>query len=129
MYYSVLQKYYTVLLRTSPYYKVLHSTIPYYKVLMHFDHFTVLPFYRFTLHTVLPFYRFILFTVLPFYPFYRFTLFTLLPFYPLTACLGRLDLLPFYRFTLLRCALVSENHRKQKAHREPPQQKIAFFSP
>ena len=72
---------------------------------MHFCQFTVLPFDRF--------YRFYRFTLLPFLPFY--------PFYRFTARLAGLDLLPFYRFTLLRCALVSENHRKQKAPREPPQ--------
>ena len=90
---------YTVLLRTTKYYTVLLRTTKYSCT----------------------------FTVLPFYPFYSFYPFTILPFYPLTARLGRLDLLPFYPFTLVRCALVSENHRKQKAHGEPPQYRMLVY--
>ena len=58
------------------------------------------------------------FTVLPFYHF------TVLPFNRAPWAPRPFTVIPF---TLLRCALVSENHRKQKAHGEPPQYRMFVY--
>ena len=130
-YYSILQSthfmhfYPFTILPFLPFYPFYRFTLlPFYRFYPFtvFTVFTLLPFYRAPggprPFTVLPFYPFTVFTLLPFLPFLPFYSFTVLPFYRAPGGPRPFTVLPFYPFTP---RLVSENHRKQKAPREPPQ--------